>query len=830
MIRASHIAGAYDTETTTLGERAEARAFPCVYICNDLTGTDLREYVPGEGERIELFRYRPEVLEWLERLIADGFDRRSTPIVCVYNMMFDLAPLMEELAANYQCEVVAQSSTHVYTLDLCYEDTVLLRLWDTYYLEMGGLAAMGRTCGLAKAVGDWDYSLVRTPETPITPQERHYAARDVQVIPAYLRYLLEANTWLEPDMLGTRVVTKTSLVRQMAKREIGRLRIKTAKGNTVSLRRCYELNAEEERPRNFHSWALRRACFRGGLTFTAANRAAQVCRDVASLDVTSMHHLYINGLMVPRNFTVPSLDALQRACEAIAAVPLADVLASYWQPLPYAVNARIRFDGLRLRRGSVFAREGIATLASGKLTRKAPGADWGTEAGRLTDECARSAGWMDRGHNVEIAFGKIMEADWIECHVTELELWTMAQVYEWDAMEVVCGELAQRWVRPPDYVTLQSHILFAQKQALKHIVHGYREGEPYAGPIASTIPAHIADELRAGTCSAQFLASYYNSTVKGMFNGIYGVQAQNTLKPEYLVMTDGTLAVDQATVPTADNWEEVSGEVGKVWYTYGTRIVGGSRMHLAIALMLLFEACPTAVAVGGDTDSIKLANAPSDAEILRALEPLHRAARSALDRTGERVRRCFPELTCGLDHVGEFDIESCAGGARWPLHWEAWNKARLSMAQDGSYHVTCAGLPRPEGAYHIERWCDDMAARGRDFAWIANAVLGYNATMDYSVCRYLQRDHPKPWERVREAVTDYLGNTCEVDAPRSIALFPGARDIGDASKLGNAQNLEYLNARGVFPEDRPRLIGATPDGQGGWKPWISYDEDYENEQ
>lgn len=58
-------------------------------------------------------------------------------------MMFDLAPLMEELAANYRCEVVAQSSTHVYTLDLCYEDTVLLRLWDTYYLEMGGLAAMG---------------------------------------------------------------------------------------------------------------------------------------------------------------------------------------------------------------------------------------------------------------------------------------------------------------------------------------------------------------------------------------------------------------------------------------------------------------------------------------------------------------------------------------------------------------------------------------------------------------------------------------------------------------------------------------------------------------
>lgn len=92
-----------------------------------------------------------------------------------------------------------------------------------------------------------------------------------------------------------------------------------------------------------------------------------------------------------------------------------------------------------------------------------------------------------------------------------------------------------------------------------------------------------------------------------------------------------------------------------------------------------------------------------------------------------------------------------------------------------------------------------MAARGHGFAWIANAVLGYNATMDYSVCRYLQRDHPKPWERVRERVTDYLGGTCEVDAPRSIALFPGARDIGDASKLGNARTWSTSTRGACFP-------------------------------
>ena len=118
---------------------------------------------------------------------------------------------------------------------------------------------------------------------------------------------------------------------------------------------------------------------------------------------------------------------------------------------------------------------------------------------------------------------------------------------------------------------------FRSPSGKKPVMFSLKRSCRAAAPIAATISAHIADELRAGTCSAQFLGSYYNSTVKGMFNGIYGVQAQNTLKPEYRVMADGTLAVDQATVPTAENWDEVSGGSARYGTAYGTRIVGGSR-------------------------------------------------------------------------------------------------------------------------------------------------------------------------------------------------------------------------------------------------------------
>ena len=81
------------------------------------------------------------------------------------------------------------------------------------------------------------------------------------------------------------------------------------------------------------------------------------------------------------------------------------------------------------------------------------------------------------------AFGKLYRAREVRLHVCELEVWCIAQVYEWDGMEVEYGEATTSYTRPPDYVTLQSNLLFERKQAMKEVLHRYREGVPYAGEI-----------------------------------------------------------------------------------------------------------------------------------------------------------------------------------------------------------------------------------------------------------------------------------------------------------------------------------------------------------
>ena len=807
------VLGVYDTETANIHTDDGWHAYQMLYIYNDLTQVDLRHYEPGcQGEVIHYDRKPEQMLARWYELMDNGSRWGIVPVICVYNLMFDLQPLLSFFANDYDCRVAAQSSTHVYTFDLHDKETGehLLRLWDTYYLNNNGLAAMGVSAGVAKAVGDWDYSLVRTPDTPITEQELGYAARDVQVIPAYLRFLLESNDWLEPEMLGCQVLTKTSLVRQMAKREIGGLKYRSRKGKRYSLYKAFEWFCDKEQAKTYEQMRLRQACFRGGLTFTSAALACVIVQRVFSLDVTSMHHLFINGSFCPQDFREVPLSTLQIVCESITGISRKQVLSGYGKPFPIAVHAKVRFANLRPRSGSVFAHFGIGLLAQGKFHGRVSKID--DERSGDDENRARAEGYIDSATNATFAFGKLMEAETADVFVSEIELFNISRVYEWDDMEVLCGESTSRWCRPPDYITLQSNVLFERKQEAKKINKFLeRNGAvPYTDEIADSIPPAIAEALQRGEVTPSFFNGYYNEGVKGQFNGCYGVQAQNVYKPEYMVIEDGEIVLNAATKCTEETFEIP--ERNTVLYTFGMRIVGGSRMHLVLAMELIFEAFGDRARItGGDTDSLKISCdgdiTPED--LLEALEPLHAAARQAIAWTQERVRSTWPDKASSLSQIGEFEVENA--DHPYPEHVELWNKARVSW--DGErVHVTCAGLSRfadPE-IYDIEDAINDLSHK-HSFAKAMNYAMGYNVEVDNSVCHYLQRSRPHPGDWLEGEVTDYLGNTSQVSAPEAIALYDANRVLGETTKQVNYYNVRYLELKyDRVPELAPRTLKRCP--------------------
>lgn len=797
------VAAIFDTETTNIGEGAETRAYPILYIFNDLRDIPLESYDP-DTDNVRFYRHTSEALAYIDDLITYGRAHGYVPIIAAYNLMFDMQTLMLELAQSYTIEVNAQTATSVYTLDLCMDGNVVCRFWDTFYLEMGGLRAMGETCGLPKAVGDWDYTLTRTPETPLTEDELFYARRDVQVIPQYLQWLLRANHWLTSDMLGCRVLTKTSLVRQMARREIGGRRVTLQGGKKITLQRAFETTCNQEFPKNYESYALRKACFRGGLTFTSAKTASVVVDNVASLDVTSMHHAFINGRRLPVKFAVASPEILQIACAHIAGVPLEDVLRNYSDPFRTGLHVAIRFTNLRLRANTCFADWGIAICPRSKFVRTLHAdTDYSNnERAKTQENSIRAHGYVDSAVNPTFAFGKLYQADECILHVNEIELWNVAQVYEFDEMHVLYGEATTKTIVPPDYVTLQSNMLFARKTDVKNLIKHYTEGAPYTGDIPESIPEGIARDARTGTLSMKFLQSYYGSTVKGQFNGIYGTQAQDVMKADYRVTETGELEVDKNTVCTPENFVKKRPKTPRVLYTYGMRIVAGSRMHLLIAMMLIYRRFGARVTVtGGDTDSLKIscANDVTDTELLDALEPLHTAIENAINLTMRRVRNTAPDMASTLDHIGKFEVEDCGGTTRYAEHVELWNKARVSLDMSGRVHVTCAGLPRPDGVYTIEDCIEDIMRMNHGFAETVRLALGYDVLVDYEICHTLQRNRPHVWDRYVGTVVDYRGATCHVDVPEAIALYPSGRWLGESDKQANGENLAYM--RNVYNRD-----------------------------
>ena len=102
------IAGIYDIETTTIQDGEKSTAFPCLYICNDVRNVDISTYVDGECDDVRFYRSPADALEWLGDLMQWGYSAGVVPVVCAYNLMFDMQPLMNALARMYEVRVNAQ--------------------------------------------------------------------------------------------------------------------------------------------------------------------------------------------------------------------------------------------------------------------------------------------------------------------------------------------------------------------------------------------------------------------------------------------------------------------------------------------------------------------------------------------------------------------------------------------------------------------------------------------------------------------------------------------------------------------------------------------------
>jgi hypothetical protein len=317
------IIGAYDSETTNYTENGVVSAFPILHQLGILDGTPVAEITAENVEDhtdIELYRHSFELYERLDAILEARSD--FVPVICCHNLAFDMYGLSQWLN-RHDVRVLAKSARKPISFTVMNEaGNPGLVIWDTLIFTQQSLERMGNDCGYSKGVGEWDYSLIRTPETPLTLAEVDYSKRDIYTLLAYLGWWIRRNPDIEPSKLALNVVTKTGVVRERRKVRYQNTR---GIGRKQNIGRYWLYQNRLQQPKTDDELYTMQACTRGGFTFCSSANAS-VPFDlrgsdmrVFAFDATSQHpaqmvsHLYPEGFHEVKR---QGFDARVRACSA----------------------------------------------------------------------------------------------------------------------------------------------------------------------------------------------------------------------------------------------------------------------------------------------------------------------------------------------------------------------------------------------------------------------------------------------------------------------------------------------------------------------------------
>ena len=778
------IIGAYDSETTNYSANGNVSAFPVLHQLGliDLE-IELKDIYPENVEtcmHVHMYRHSVELYEKLDELVAQDFG--YIPVICCHNLSFDMYGLSQWLL-SHDVAVLAKSARKPITFRILDDNgQTKLVIWDTLIFTQQSLERMGKDCGYAKAVGKWDYDLIRTPETPLTPEEAEYASKDIYTLISYLGWWCRRNNDIDVSKLALNVTTKTGIVRERRKVRFGNIR---GKGKKYSISKFWYFQNRKELPKTDDELFMMQAAMRGGFTFCASNHASQVydlrndSKRIYAFDATSQHPAQIVSHMYPESFHPVKPELLDMAFKIIELTSLQKVLDKWFNPFNVAFNACFKFNNIRPKANSVFERNGILPLASARFAHTEYETD--DNGDRSAHDANRfDAGYHDSAVNPVFAFGKLVSASEATLFITELTAWEIAQCYDFDDVHAISGYLAGRFCRPTDMAVVSVMQFYKAKNEFKKARSCYYSGKSISNDSLLRqlgVSDAIVDAMIDKTITDNEIESAYLS-LKADLNALFGIEASNEFR--------------RATVMTG-NGIEFTGDFGlqnapknpKAWYQFGQRIVGWSRIAQICTMLLMQD--HVVDYINGDTDSIKVCTEQSSLQgIENSIAQLSRAIDRAKRKVCARVRLSYPRLYDSLQGIGHYVLEF-----ETDAFCASWNKAYCTYSVDKRddkrhFSFTLAGIPANRG---INQLADELIEKGYTFAHICNVFLGYNVTFAYDILKLNARKFPEWGSIFFETVTDYQGNSTLVCEPEALAIYPMSKTINDTRNKENMQNM-----------------------------------------
>lgn len=807
---------AFDTEGTSVFDDPRG-PFAILYNWDVLDLDDAGAYKQVTRDTLPFMTTRHEgrdcasLYDFLSDELVRANNESYTRKIGVHNLSYDYAYLRMWLISceqdGYSVECMAKSSTRVLTITIRDGKTPLMIFFDTLSLFNKSLRNLGESLGFEKE--HIDYQETIAPDSIYDARNTNYNHRDTDVLMLAMCSSLLTQRGVDLDALGTRVLTKTSIVRKMDRdhERVGALKISVQKSRGKGKRKRTRKQGRQSkdytiydadrdivakyqyaRIGDFMRWASYgdtmssdvKGCYAGGVNLSNADYLAVTSKDVISYDLKSAYPSVMLSMSVPvKPYNVP-----------------ADELASYkgllepCAPSPVDLMA----GALRFWRGTV------------KLTNVREDRQWFSA---VNDTSITESMVLQHRHESEgITWrdGHLSSADVLYLTICLPEWCELSLQYEWDVAEWVELTIYGQYQKPTWYTILRTIMHYREKSESKRLMKAAKAGTitqamADGAEREGLITHDEAMELMTDP-SDRWLESFVLNH-KANLNSLYGIMVTNPMRDEYALNGEKWLSTIEQSDDDKMEAYEGSSRDGKMWREAGVMVALYNRYKIIFMARMLVEAGATVLYT--DTDSIKFKGITKQrADLL--FKPLHDAIEirihdvvgSCVDAVNEhlasydKIRRVHTDpiempdddefrALGKLDYEGTYERFISMGHKKYAV----WEKDRKSGRME--WHYRCSGYALPVLQDLSRQLMEDGLA---DVAPLI--VLGYDVRYDSRTgIASAQSSIGSPWVAAtihgakdmtgKTATHDWQGMTCP-----GFAIF-------DAGKIMNNTEHSPLN-------------------------------------
>lgn len=730
----------------------------------------------------------------LDRMVDSAYADGVAYKVAVHNLSYDIQYIRKWLIdLDLDVSVCCKSSTKVLSVTIGNRRDPLVVFFDTLSIFGYSLRTLGDNLGYPK--GSIDYLQDIAPDTVLSEANVAYNHRDTDILMVGICTSLLTRPSVTLGNLGTRILTKTGIVRVQDRESshIGGYQVK--KGYTLydEDRRTVGRHVQRDE-REYLRWTSYgdprskevHGCYAGGVNLCNPDYLARVTEGVLSYDLKSAYPSIMLAYRIPVNpVDVTDLGMYSSMLERQMPDPM-DVIEGR---LPFW-RGRVEFTNIEVD------------------------PEWSAHVGDVgvneTMVCQDFAG----SEGVRYVDGCLKGADRLVLTLTSSIFYEVCVQFSWESARFLELTVYMGYEDPTRYSLVRVLHHYAEKSAVKGLSRG--EVDPSEAHSLGYISSDEYSMLESGGASEGWMRDFV-LLHKGYLNALYGIMVTSPVHDGYSLDANGLIECRREPYP--DDFARDA----MMWREAGVLIAEYTRYKLIyMAALLVAEGADVLYA---DTDSLKfrgISKDTADAVFTPLHDRIERRNVQVVDRLRSRIG-FIPEAGRDVRDLGKLDYEG-----EYP-EFVAYGHKKYAYGDGDRWRYRCSGYRLGVLDALSAQICNDGM-----YALAPHVCLGYDNRYD-SECGIatVKAGVADPWVETSFSALDstdgslrhrWTGWTCPGDA-----ILPAGKVMNNTanSKMNvqrRARAERNLGTRELYGLDITMVDGRFVYGDRGtvpmiWKGW-----------